>query len=1086
MMFLKLQDKRWCEKAVHGRQFVINSKSPLKIANACFMLALGLLIPIPIQAQVATGTISGTVKDAKENVLPGARVVIQNEGTGISRTLDADSSGRYVAPSLPPGDYQVTATREGFETEIRKGIVLTVGSESVVDLALAVGSVTQTVEVTGAAPVLDSTSASLGSLMDETSMRNLPLNGRSYDQLALMQPGVILGQRGGVTGSPFTFGTASHFSVGGQRFESNYFLLDGTDVDDQGNGTPGGAAGTNLGVDTIQEFKIFTSAFSAEFGHSSGSVITAITRSGTNAIHGTAFEYFRNSVLDTRNYFDVISSVPPFRRNQFGGVLGGPIKKDKAFFFTGYEGLRQGQANTLIAIVPDAQARQGILPTGTVTVNPAVVPYLDLYPLPNGTDFGDGFAEYTSAPLVPTNENNFMGRLDYQITNKTNIFGRYTFDQDGVDAQQSIPDSYVDNSSRRQYTTLQANSVLSPRDLNNARFAFNRTWVDYNPFTSPAVPTSMDFVPGLPLGAITIGGSVIPGGETTITPLGPNIGVPPNDKYAFDVFEEGDDFSHIMRNHALKAGVDLQQVGYNYESFGQVDGAYNFSSYNTFLAGTPSGETVGTPLGAAALLNPRQWIIGIYGQDDYTVNSRLTLNLGLRWEATTDPTNTSAKMVQLPSPSATSVVTASNYFSVGKKNFDPRFGLEWRLNGKGTTVLRVGAGVYNNDILPWLYQNFLALPPFAGRDSLSNPPFPYGYTLVTSESGIGNGTQALQTIAPDMKTPVDYQYNLSIQQQIFKDTVIQIAYAGSRDNHLPLQFEEDTRVNEGTAANPYYPSGDAKVNPAWADVREVYAANNSIYNSGTVTLRRQSSGGVVGQISYTFAKALDIASSMNGSESTRDPQIVMNPYDPKQDWGLSEYNVKSAVVANFTYPLPIRVQSKMLGGIVNAWTFDGLATFETGLPFSALDASNASGDNDSQNADRPNLNAGFSNNPNHGVSAGCPGFAAGTRVGTATNWYDPCAFSLASAGHYGDLGRNTVIGPGYEDVDLALSKDFQLHEGVIATFKYESFNIANHADLGLPTTDALASSGAASPFAGLITYTTTNSRQSQFALRISF
>jgi hypothetical protein len=306
------------------------------------------------------------------------------------------------------GNYRVTATHEGFQTEVRDGIELTVGQEAIVDLSLPLGPVAQTFLVSAEAPLVESTTASLDSLVDGRTIRALPLNGRSYDQLALLQQGVVLTSPGPTGGAAYSFGTGKRFSVGGQRPVSNSFLLDGTNVNDQANGTPGGAAGTNLGVDTILEFKILTNSFKAEFGKTAGSVITAVTRSGTNALHGTAFEYIRNSVLDARNFFDNTSSPPPFRRNQFGGVLGGPIKKDKTFFFAGYEGLRQGLADTLFATVPTALARQGILPaavgattTITVPVNPAVIPYLNLYPLPNGRNFGDGTGQFESAPPGP-------------------------------------------------------------------------------------------------------------------------------------------------------------------------------------------------------------------------------------------------------------------------------------------------------------------------------------------------------------------------------------------------------------------------------------------------------------------------------------------------------------------------------------------------------------------------------------------------------------------------------------------------------------------------------------------------------------
>ena len=1031
-------------------------------------------------AQVTTGTISGTVKDSTGAVLPGAKVVVLNEETGISRTAESDASGHYSVLSLSLGNYRVTATHEGFQTEVRTGIVLTVGREAVVDLALAVGAVTQTVEVKAEAPLVESTTASLGSLVDDRTIRELPLNGRSYDQLASLQPGVILTSPGQFNSTPFNYGNGKHFSVGGQRETANSFLLDGTNINDQGNGTPGGAAGTNLGVDTILEFKIFTNSFKAEYGHSYGSVITSITRSGTNAFHGTAFEYIRNSALDARNFFDLGSSPPSFKRNQFGGVLGGPIKKDKTFFFAGYEGLRQGLGTTLSATVPTVLARQGILPTGTVPVNPASVPYLNLYPLPNGRDFGDGTAQFLSPPTIVTNEDNFMARVDHQLSAKTGIFGRYTFDNDMLNAPQNLPELVQVSASRRQYTTLQANSILGPKALNNFRFAFNRTHSTFNAGYVPDPGPQLAIIPGVPFGAAQIG-AASGGGSRALTPLGVNNGNGPF-AWAFNIFEGGDDFSYVIGKHSLKTGVDIQRMQDNNAIGNRTNGALTFTTFNTFLAGTPSNLQAASPLGTIPLFGLRQSIYSAYGQDDYTVNSRLTLNLGLRWETSTDPVAVNGNMAILPSPSATSTMISDKYFSVGKKNFEPRFGLAWRLNASGKTVLRAGGGIYHNQILPWAYITSVALPPFFGILSASNPPFPNGYQALK-----GGGLINLLAMAPVNKTPVDDQYNLSIQQEIYRNTVVQVAYAGNKANHLVTQIEADTAIPTILPnGQPFYPVGGTRRNPAWAGIR-LYETNGvSVYNSLTITMRRQSSSGFVGQIFYTFSRAMDEGSEPVTAESQRSPIALLDPNNRGRDWGLSDFDSRNAVVSSFSYPVPFRAGSKILGAVVNGWTLDGIATFTAGQPFTARLSTAVSRDLSSTLSERPDLGPGASQNPNQGTSAGCPGFPAGTKLGGASNFYDPCSFSLPLAGTYGNLGRNTIIGPGVADVDVALEKTFKPSEKVNVTFKAEMFNIMNHANFGLPNTTALAAGGAANPSAGLIIYTTTSSRQLQFALRVTF
>jgi carboxypeptidase family protein/TonB-dependent receptor-like protein len=1052
------------------------------MAKHKLVLSFGLLVFLSggiIMAQVTTGTISGTVRDSTGAVLPGAKVVVLNEETGISRTVETDTAGRYSAPGLSLGNYRVTGTLEGFQTQVRSGIVLTVGREAIVDLALTVGAVNQTVEVMGEAPLVESTSASLGSLVDDRTIRALPLNGRSYDQLALLQPGVILSDPGQGSGTPFKSGSGKRFSVGGQRPTSNSFLLDGTNINDQANGTPGGAAGTNLGVDTILEFKIFTNSFKAEYGHSDGSVVSAITRSGTNSLHGTAFEYLRNSALDARNFFDVGSSPPSFKRNQFGGVLGGPIKKDKTFFFGGYEGLRQALATTQIATVPTRAARQGILPSGTVPVNPSSVPYVNLYPLPNGRDFGDGTAEYLSSPSIVTNEDNFMVRVDHQLNAKTGIFGRYTYDNDDQNAPLSLPPFAIITAARRQYATLQANSILGPKVLNNFRFAFNRTYTNWNPVS--IAPGPLSIIPGQPLGGIALGG-LISGAKRPITSLGANTTGDGPSIFAYSVFQWGDDFSYVAGKHSLKTGVDIQRIWDNTPQGNQQRGNYTFTTFSDLLAGKAANLGASVPVGLTQYWAIRQNVFGVYGQDDYAVNSRLTLNLGLRWETATDPYDVNGRTALLPSPAATNTVLSDQFFSIGKRNFEPRFGLAWQLTASGKTVLRAGGGIYHNQILPWLYPTQLKVPPFFAQAKVSNPPFPNGYQVLT-----GGGSIALKAMDPIEKTPVTDQYNVSIQQELFRNTVLQVSFAGNKANHLETGREADTPIPTILPnGQPFYPAGAPRRNTAWNGILLSATNANSVYNSLTVTLRKQTSSGFVGQIFYTFSKAMDNSTPTNTSDSQRAPTDTLDPANLGRDWSLAEFDSRHAVVFNFSYPIPFRAGSKALGAVVNGWTINGIGTFTAGLPFTARLAASVSRDLAGSLVERPNLKPGASQNPNHGTSTGCAGFPAGAKLGGADNFYDPCSFALPLAGTYGNLGRDTIIGPGVRDVDLALEKNFKLHEEANVTFKAEVFNIMNHANFGLPNSLPLDTTGAASASAGRITYTTTSSRQIQFALRISF
>jgi hypothetical protein len=1063
-----------------------------------------LLLAGVASAQVETGTIAGTVRDNTGAVVPKASVVVLNEDTGLTRNLVTDASGHYAAPGLNVGRYRVTARIEGFQTEVRAGLVLTVARQEQVDFALAIGSISQQVEVVGDAPLVDASSASVGSLVEGRTIRELPLNGRSYDQLALIQPGVNLVSPRPQAAIPFTFGSGKHFSVGGQLPNANLFLLDATDVNDQGNGTPGGAAGTNLGVDTIQEFKIFTNSFKAEFGHSSGSIITAVTRSGTNKFHGTAFEYTRNSVFDARNYFDTGTRTPPFRRNQFGGVIGGPIRKDKTFFFAGYEGLRQGQEVAQTAIVPTASARQGIIPcsppsatcvngTMTVTVNPVVVPYLNLFPLPNGTDFGTGVGAFLSAPNVITNQDDVMGRVDHQLTAKHSVFARYSFDQDGVNAPESLPNKLQVTHSRRQYVTMQLNSILGPKTLNNFRFAFNRSNSTLSEGVIGPVPTT--FIPGQSgLGGIALG--VVGGNSTSsLTPLGANNGTG-SSLFAFSIFEEGDDFSHIIGKHTLKVGVDVQRLQDNTLFNQTLLGNYTFADFTHFLGGQASTFVAGSPLGVPGYWGLRQVLFGVYGQDDYQISPRLTLNVGLRWEGPTDPKDVNGKMAILPSPAATATVTSDRFFNIRKKNIEPRLGVAWQIDAAGKTVVRVGGGIYHNQVLPWSFSQQARTPPYFGLYSLTNPPFPNAASLLQTPAP---GTVSLNMMAPVNKTPTAYQYNLSIQQQLGKSTVAQIAYTGTRSTQIFISRELDTpipvlcqaSVGNCPAGIPdgtkYFSATATRRNTAWAGEKIISSGGSSMYNGVTPSLRVQSPNGLVGQIFYTYSSALDEGTNVSGSESSRSPSGVNDPENLRRDWSKSDFNVTNALGANFTYPLPFHSQSRALNAAIHGWTVNGIFTAEGGEPFTVIDSGNQSRNKATNGlSDRPNLNPGFSNNPTHGISAGCSGFAAGTPVRNAKHWFDPCAFSLETAGTYGNVGRNTVIGPRLVSLDGGVERNFKVREFATVTFRAEAFNMLNHPNFGLPSVNAVATTGAAVPTAGLITYTLTSSRQIQFALRINF
>ncbi len=1079
-----------------------------------------LLFSLSLFSQLSTGTISGVVQDTSGAVIAGAMVTVRNVDTGAARTITSDEGGRYVVPVLPVGNYEVRGQQAGFKTEIRSGITLTVGREEVVNLTLNVGALADTVTVTAEAPLVETTTAAMSSLVDDRTIRDLPLNGRSYDQLAMLQPGVVT-MGAGQASAAFDFGTGQRFSVTGSRAYANTFLLDGTVINDHANGTPGGAAGNNLGVDGVQEFKINTLVAPAEYGRSSGGVVSAVTRSGTNSFHGSAFEFIRNDAFDSIGYFNQAShggndTKAPLKRNQFGGSLGGPIKKDKTFFFGTYEGLRQSVGRTLSVVVPNAATKNGDLPASifddkTVAkselslcvqpvgaichINPTTaLPYLNLYQTPNGKDNGDGTALYNFAPVNVTGENYFMTRVDHQLTDNMRIFARYSFDRDH-NLLPNFNGSSIANEqdvAHRQYATIQVNNTLRPTLLNAFRFAYNRTYQNFDDVITgdlSKLPNGGSFVPGEHFGTISFGTQGLNGqsGSGPLNFLGVDNGAPRI--YRYNSFQTGDDLTYVRGAHTFKVGLSIERIQDNEITSSNSRGDYTFLDIPSFLADIPIRFDAPPPTSADAYRGLRETMFGVYAQDDFKVTQRLTLNLGLRWEAITNPKEVNGKMANLlhisdPAPT----VLKDSFFSVGKKEFQPRVGLAWQLNGSGTSVLRAGAGIFNDHILPYSYAAFASgYPPFFATltDLRSNPVpgtpgpvFPFE-TLTTGPTQFGGFPTDTIT------EPSKIQYNLTLQQQVMKNTVMEVAYIGSESHHLQRNGEWNPTVPVYVNGQPTFP-GTTRTNPNFGSLTVSRFDANADYNALQVTLRRRSVSGLQYQVFYTYSKSIDTKSTLAGGESRQEPNTVLDFNDPGRDRGRSSFDARHNLVPTITYPFPFRFQNKALGLIAGGWTVNGIATFRSGEPFTVRPGKNVSKNGDRWSPDRPNLNPGFSNNPTSGGSAGCTigktVIAPGTPLGTPTLWYDPCAFSQAKPGTYGNLGRNTLTGPNLFNVDFSTDKNFKLTEAVNLQFRAELFNLLDAAHFYTPSFNPFGGT------AGQISQEISNpgGRLVQFGLKLAF
>lgn len=1019
-------------------------------------------------AQTASGIISGVVQDESGAVVPGANVTVTNVETGISRSVSSDSAGRYRVPGLIPDHYEVQAQVTGFQTELRKGIELTVGSEAVINLMLKVGQVAEKTVVTAEAPLVETTTSTLSSLVSQDTIRELPLNGRSFDQLISLDSSMPTNYSRGASKPS---GPAQAFSVNGARTQANMFLLDGTQMMGSGqqNTEPGGVLGKMLGVDAVQEFSVLSSNSSAAYGKRAGGIVNIVTRSGTNQLHGSAFEFLRNSALDARNFFDLDpnhplqrSSPPPFKRNQYGGSIGGPIRKDRTFFFGNYEGLREDLGLSSVTIVPDNIVRQ--------SAAPAVKPYLVLFPPVNGRTFAGGTGEYLSSPNEPSRQNFFLTRVDHKISDRDSLFGRYYFSQAHEDIPQPNPVFSEVDDSRDQILTLEEKRIY-PKTLNVVRFGFSRAHLFGTGL--PAIP--LDPALRFLAGAETVGqiNFTTSNSGASITRAGINSAV--NRGSTVNQFDFGDQVFLYRGAHSLQLGVDVQRIQHNDSDSVDTRGNFLFSDLQHFLQGQPTRFSAPAPGGDLH----RAWRLTYFGpffQDDYKLRRNLTLNLGLRYELMTVPTEASGNRISnfrthLENGLAvidSSPTLGSPFFKSNHNLFAPRIGFAWDPHADGKMAIRAGFGMFY-DLLESEFRFFAGgNPPFFADLQVNNPPFPLGFS-----GGTGSAPQVVaQGLDFNLDEPTRLQYNLSVQREITSSTLFTVGYVGSHSYHLTRVRDSNTaRFQLQPDGTKFYPAGALRLNPSLASSRIVTTEANSYYNSLQLDFTQRLSHGLRYKISYSFAKNIDETSTVISDQGTGTPQVSQDPNNLKADRGLATYDVRNALVMNFTYDVPWKSTAGVAGKFLGGWQFGTIASLIAGQPFTAATGFNQSRDGQNTIADRPNLRPGAKQNP---------------ILGGPDKYFDPTVFALQPAGTYGNLGRTTLIGPGLANVDLNLVKITPVNERLKLDFRAEFFNVINHANFALPNSQIFNTAGQILGSAGRITATKTTSRQLQFALKLMF
>ncbi len=1045
-------------------------------------------------AQLPTATILGIVRDNSGAVVPQASLTARNEETGQTRTATSAADGSYRFSALPVGRYAVRVEHPGFNTGIRAGLTLTVEEEAVVNFALELGTVEQTVEVTAEAPLVNTTSGSLGGLVSERTVAELPLNGRNYVDLAFLQAGVQPERSTSASGGPAQGGGSAtagqYFSSNGAPVRSNNFMLDGAILQSSGDASAATSGRTTLGVEGIREFRLVTNSFSAEYGMRMGSQMIIVSKSGTNTVHGSLFEYLRNSALDARNFFDRKTAstprrLPAFTRNQFGASVGGPIKKDKTFVFLVYENLRERLGQTIIAnTVPVSAKREpAVLPNGVVVpqIAPSIKPILALYPNPNLPN-----DQYTYPFSQPTDDYYGQVRADHSLSERDSLFGRYTIDSETVTSAPLMDGISSSKQSRLQYATLSETHIFSPAVLSTFRFSFSRTKIGAEGASETG--PQYDFVTGLGMGQISVTGLSNIGNGTQATYSNQN------------VFSYSDDIYYTKGRHSLKFGTLINRFQPSLIGGTNARGQLRFSSLEFLLLGRPLSYVSVTP-GSSLFKSYRYTTAGFYAQDDFRASSRLTLNLGLRYEFHSEYTERYGKSSAIRNVISDAAATLGPPFeNPSLKNFSPRFGFAWDVRGDGKTALRGGFGLLY-DVAAFssaLKSAVLSTPPFSSQSSVSVPANSNFVLTLPFTYPPGSEGKAVRIVDYHMQQPHMLQYNLTVERQLPFRMGLTLAYAGSRGLNLIQRREGNPTVPRILADGRKFWTGlEPLRNPNWSSISLTTASGNSWYNSFQFGLNKRIGSGLQFQSSYTWSKAIDETQGQVSSETSRQPA---DPSDRKTDRGVAGFDITQNWRFNAIYRLPEIVEGNSLSAkILNGWMTTGVLSLQSGYSFTPEVTTNRSRTQANLNdgpEDRPDLVAGRSNsNIVSGKSTGCTGVPAGRELGGPDLYFDPCAFSLQPAGFLGTAGRDILRGPGLANLDFSLVKNTALRflgENGRLEFRTEVFNILNRPNFsvpgpGFPKVFAGNRDGEA-PVASSARILTTEaaSRQLQFALKVVF
>jgi len=1087
----------------------------------------------PALAQVSGAALSGLVTDEQGGPVPDAKVSVKNVGTSVVREIATNADGFYSVPNLLPGSYEVTVSAKGFQTTVQRGIALTVGGQQALNVSLKIGQLNQTVEVSAAPPDIQTTSSTVGSTVDSTTVRELPLNGRDWTSLATLEPGVtsIPNQVGtGFSANKGNRGFGNQLSNGGHRANENTYRVNGVSINDYSNGSPGGASGLNLGVDGIQEFSVLTSNYTAEYGRTSGAVINAITKSGTNELHGTVFFFDRDKIFDAKSFFDPAGPISPFRRIQFGGSGGTAIVKDKTFVYGTYEGVRQNKPGSQSIHVPtDAERAMAV---------PAVAPYLKLWPeAPSGTPVDSNGITQTFNVALPTisNENYFTVRVDQKQSEKDSLAFGYFYDSGPQTQPDPLLNAIHQVFSRRQSASAEDTHIFSPTLVNTLRLGLSRVRGDINnPVSgdSVATDTALAVAPGA-IGPPQIG---VPGVLTTAIGLGGlNRFV-----HRWTSGQLYDDAFLTRGTHSIKVGFAFERMLYNITEKLSPNGRFNNYATLADLLNNKADQLNALAPGGSNEVAIRESLFAGYVQDDWRFRPNLTLTMGVRYEFTTLPKDANNRIQEittlvncatpgvLPGPNSPCGPVHVNSFISNNpttKNFEPRVGFSWDPFKNGKTAVRGGFGIF--DVLPLPYEFGLNTAATAPFQIIGNDP----------KGTLGNGVDPKISFSPNKirnrfvdqnpKRADVLNWNLNIQREVAPGWTAIIGYVGSRSVHLSVAADDINLVPPvSTSAGILIPLNAYQLDPNWAGanggltpggpsgsgIRPVLFDGESTYHGFQAQLKKTMSHGLQGQLSYTFSKCRDTSSAPVTGDTYVNSVAVPLLLSKQYRVGACDFDVRHTLVGTFIWDVP-GPKSGLSSYIAGGWELGAIVTATSGSPFTPTVGGGGdplgTGFNGDFSMDTASLVAGC--NPINGglnyLNTACFTLPSAPAAFAATSC--PANDPVAKTGFYkapaglalpagnvfcqnlvGNVGRNSLYGPGLKTVDFSAFKNFSLREHLRLQFRAEFFNILNHTNFAAPNflndsnNSIFDSTGTRTGNAGVIGSTSTPSRQIQLGLKL--